>query len=409
LTRSLRVTHDNLRLRDPAFVERVDVDFEREAERQNGAALPARLDAKREPRPPMFLPLVLRGLTLENRVGVSPMCMYSAVDGTADDFQLVHLGSRAIGGAGLVMTEMTNVSAEARITLGCTGMYDDRHVAAWRRVTDFVHRESFSKIGIQLGHAGRKGSTLPPWQGQDVPLESGGWETIGPSALPWDTRHAPPRVMTRADMNRVTADFVRAAERSVLAGFDLVELHCAHGYLLSTFLSPLTNQRDDEYGGSPESRCRYPLEVFQAMRAALPQEMPMSVRINASDWAPEGTSEEDVLTFARLLKRAGCDLIDVSSGSMVTEQRPQYGRLYQVPFAELVRSEVEIPTAAVGNISSFTDVNGVLAGRRADICFIARAHLFDPYWVRHAAQAQGYELAWPKPYGVLRGYSPRFS
>jgi len=357
----------------------------------------------------MFLPLVLRGLTLENRVGVSPMCMYSAVDGTADDFQLVHLGSRAIGGAGLVMTEMTNVSAEARITLGCTGMYDDRHVAAWRRVTDFVHRESFSKIGIQLGHAGRKGSTLPPWQGQDVPLESGGWETIGPSALPWDTRHAPPRVMTRADMNRVTADFVRAAERSVLAGFDLVELHCAHGYLLSTFLSPLTNQRDDEYGGSPESRCRYPLEVFQAMRAALPQEMPMSVRINASDWAPEGTSEEDVLTFARLLKRAGCDLIDVSSGSMVTEQRPQYGRLYQVPFAELVRSEVEIPTAAVGNISSFTDVNGVLAGRRADICFIARAHLFDPYWVRHAAQAQGYELAWPKPYGVLRGYSPRFS
>ncbi|MBL8740472.1 MAG: bifunctional salicylyl-CoA 5-hydroxylase/oxidoreductase, partial [Myxococcales bacterium] len=244
---------------------------------------------------------------------------------------------------------------------------------------------------------------------QDVPLPEGGWETIGPSPLPWDTRHAPPREMTRADMDRVKGEFVRAAERSVAAGFDLIELHCAHGYLLATFLSPLTNQRRDEYGGSAESRARYPVEVFEAIRAVVPPHIPMSVRINASDWAPGGTSADDVLTLARLLKAAGCDLIDVSSGSMVSDQRPQYGRLYQVPFAELVKGEVGIPTAAVGNISSYTDVNGVLAGRRADLCFIARAHLFDPYWVRHAAQAQGYELPWPPSYGVLRGYSPRFA
>ncbi len=414
LTRSLRVTHENLALRDPAFVERVDKDFEREVAAQNGAPLPPRPDMKSEPRPPMFLPLKLRDLVIENRVGVSPMCMYCATDGTPDDFQLVHLGSRAIGGAGLVMTEMTNVAADARITLGCTGMYSDAHVVAWKRVIDFIHKQSYAKVGIQLGHAGRKGSTLPPWQGQDVPLPrssaaDGGWETLGPSPLPWDTRHAPPREMTRADMDRVKSEFVRAAERSVEAGFDLIELHCAHGYLLATFLSPLTNQRNDAYGGSAENRARYPLEVFTAMRAVVPAGIPMSVRINASDWAPGGTSSDDVLTLSRLLKAAGCDLIDVSSGSMVSEQRPQYGRLYQVPFAELVKGEVGIPTAAVGNISSYTDVNGVLAGRRADLCFIARAHLFDPYWVRHAAQAQGYELPWPPSYGVLRGYSPRFA
>ncbi len=407
LTRSLRVTHDNLRVRDPAFMAAVDRDFEREAH----AVLqkPAERSPEKAPRPPMFQPLELRGVRLENRVAVSPMCMYSAQDGCVDDFHLVHLGSRAVGGAGLIMTEMTNVSAEGRITLGCAGMYDRAHVEAWRRITRFVHERSPAKIGIQLGHAGRKGSTLPPWQGQDVPLPEGGWETLGPSALPWDARHAPPRAMNRADLDRVKAEFVRAAERSVEAGFDLVELHCAHGYLLATFLSPLTNQRSDEYGGSAENRARYPLEVFAAMRAALPSHVPMSVRVNAHDWAPGGTSEEDLLVFARGLEAAGCDLIDVSSGSMVVEQKPKYGRLYQVPFAELVKAEVGIATAAVGNISSFTDVNGILAGRRADLCFIARAHLFDPYWVRHAAQAQGFELPWPAPYGVLRGYSPRFA
>lgn len=402
LTRSLRVTHENLALRDPELVDKVDRDFEREA----GPTEPA---APRKPRPPMFVPLKLRDLVIDNRVGVSPMCMYSATDGTIDDFHLVHIGSRAIGGAGLVMTEMTDVSAEGRITPGCAGMYAPHHVAAWRRVVDFVHKHSTAKIGMQISHAGRKGSTLPPWEGQDIPLPEGGWDLIGPSAIAWAPRNPVPREMTRADMDRVKSEFVRSTELALEAGFDMVELHCAHGYLLATFLSPLTNKRADEYGGSAENRARYPVEVFRAMRAVWPGDRPMSVRLSASDWAPGGTTDEDLLTAARLFQSAGCDLVDVSSGSTVVEQRPAYGRLYQVPFAELVKSELGIPTAAVGNISSYTDVNGVLAARRADLCFIARAHLFDPYWVRHAAAAQGYDLPWPKPYGILRGYSPRLA
>jgi anthraniloyl-CoA monooxygenase len=401
LTRSLRVTHENLALRDPDLVDRVDRDFAREA-----GAQPA---PGQRPRPPMFVPLKLRDLVIENRVGLSPMCMYSAKDGTIDDFHLVHLGSRAIGGAGLLMTEMTDVSSEGRITPGCAGMYAPHHVGAWRRVVDFVHRHSTAKIGMQISHAGRKGSTLPPWEGQDLPLPEGGWDLIGPSAVPWSPSHPVPREMTRADLDRVKAEFVRSTELALEAGFDLVELHCAHGYLLSTFLSPLTNRRTDEYGGSAEARARFPVEVFGAMRAVWPGDRPMTVRLSASDWAPGGTTEEDLLTAARLFQAAGCDLINVSSGSVVFEQRPAYGRLYQVPFAELVKSELGIPTAAVGNISSYTDVNGVLAARRADLCFIARAHLFDPYWVRHAAAAQGYDLPWPKPYGIMRGYSPRLA
>jgi anthraniloyl-CoA monooxygenase len=406
LTRSLRVTHENLRVRDPEFMERVDRDFEAEALAAAGQAPSAKAAT---PRPPMFAPLKLRDLVLDNRVAVSPMCMYSATDGTVDDFHLVHLGSRAMGGVGLVMTEMTDVSADGRISPGCAGMYEPHHVAAWKRITHFVHRTTTAKIGLQLGHAGRKGATLAPWFGPDLPLPDGGWPLIAPSALPFDDKAERPREMTRADMDQVTADFVRSTELALEAEFDMLELHCAHGYLLSTFLSPLTNVRTDEYGGSLENRARYPLEVFRAIRAAWPAERPISVRVSASDWAPGGFTEEDLVAFAKLLAAAGCDLVDVSSGSMVPQQKPRYGRLYQVPFADVVRQESGLPTAAVGAISSYTDVNGVLAARRADLCFIARAHLFDPYWVRHAAQAQGYDLPWPKPYGVLRGYSPRFA
>lgn len=408
LTRSLRVTHENLKLRDPEFVARVDEDFQQEAAKGLGAELPPRPDGKASPRPPMFVPLRLRDLVIDNRVAVSPMCMYSAKDGTVDDFHLVHLGSRAMGGAGLVMAEMTDVSDEARITPGCAGMYEAGHVGAWKRVVDFVHRCSNAKIGLQLGHAGRKGSTLEPWEGQDVPLSEGGWETLAPSALAWDQRHRPPRSMTRDDMDVVRADFVRSTEMAIEAGFDIVEVHLAHGYLLASFLSPLTNLREDEYGGDLARRARFPLEIVAAVREAWPAERPLSVRISANDWAPGGTTEEDAVLLARLLKGAGVDLVDVSSGSTVPDQKPKYGRLFQVPFAEIVRSEAKIATAAVGAISSYADVNGILAARRADMCLLARAHLFDPYWVRHAAQAQAYELAWPKPYGVLRGYNPRF-
>ncbi len=406
LTRSLRVTHENLRVRDPEFMERVDRDFETEALAAVGQAPSPKATA---PRPPMFTPLKLRDLVLDNRVAVSPMCMYSATDGTVDDFHLVHLGSRAMGGVGLVMTEMTDVSADGRISPGCAGLYEPHHVGAWKRITHFVHRTTSAKIGLQLGHAGRKGATLPPWFGPDLPLPDGGWPLLAPSPIAFDEKAEAPREMSRADMDQVKADFVRTTEMALEAEFDMLELHCAHGYLLSTFLSPLTNVRTDEYGGSLENRARFPLEVFDAIRAAWPAERPISVRVSASDWAPGGFTEEDLVAFAKLLARAGCDLVDVSSGSMVPQQKPRYGRLYQVPFADVVRQASGLKTAAVGAISSYTDVNGVLAARRADLCFIARAHLFDPYWVRHAAQAQGYDLPWPKPYGVLRGYSPRFA
>lgn len=408
LTRSLRVTHENLKVRDPGFAERIDRDFEAESEAVLGRPLPARPDGRSEPRPPMFVPFRLRDLVLDNRVAVSSMCMYSAEDGTVDDFHLVHLGSRAMGGVGLVMAEMTDVSREGRITPGCAGMYKPEHIGAWKRIVDFVHR-THAKIGLQLGHAGRKGSTLPPWEGQDAPLPEGGWETLAPSPIPWDARHAPPRVMSAAEMEGVKSDFVRSTEMAVEAGFDLLELHFAHGYLLGTFLSPLTNRRTDAYGGSIANRARFPMEVLAAVRKIWPAERPVSVRISASDWAPGGITDEDVLALAHILRAAGVDLIDVSTGFTVPDQRPRYGRLFQVPFSEIIRSEVGIATAAVGAISSYADVNGILAARRADLCFIARAHLFDPYWVRHAAQAQGYELPWPKPYGVLRGYNPRFS
>jgi len=389
MTRSLRITHENLRLRDPALVERVD------------RWLMDRTGVKTERTvPPMFLPLEVRGMRLENRVVVSPMCMYSAEDGAPNDWHLVHLGSRAVGGAGLVIAEMTNVSRDGRISPGCTGLYDDAHVAPWKRIVDFVHERSNAKIGVQLGHAGRKGSTKRLWEGADQPLDDGNWPLIAPSAVAWTNANQVPRAMTRADMDRVKADYVAATARAERAGFDMIELHCAHGYLLSSFLSPLSNLRTDEHGGSLENRMRFPLEVFDAVRAAWPAEKPMSVRLSATDWVDEGGfTDDDAVVVARALAAHGCDLVDLSSGQTSPDAKPQFGRLWQTRFSDRVRNEVGIRTMAVGAFSSWDDVNSVVAAGRADLCMLARAHLADPYFTLHAAQAQGFDgVAWPSQY-----------
>jgi anthraniloyl-CoA monooxygenase len=387
LTGSQRIGHDNLRLRDPAFVAGV--------ERQLAAQ--AGVDAA---RPPMFLPLKLRGLTLANRVVVSPMAQYKAVDGVPGDWHLVHYGARATGGAGLVVTEMTCVSAVGRITPGCTGLWNEAQRAAWQRIVAFVHAESPARLCLQLGHSGRKGSTQLGWQQPDRPLATGNWETLAPSALPYlEGVSAPPRAMTRADMERVTAEFVLAAGLGAEAGFDMLELHMAHGYLLASFLSPLTNRRTDEYGGAVGNRLRFPLEVLRAVRAAWPAERPLSARISACDWAEHGLEEAELLDIARALKDAGADLLDVSSGQTVPWQRPVYGRMWQTPFSDLVRNVVGIPTIAVGNIYEADHVNSIVAAGRADLCAIARPHLGEPSWTLHAAAAQGYGAQWwPEPY-----------
>ena len=401
LTRSLRVTHSNLRLRDPVFVDKVDRDY---ADRAFAAASrPAPTSAP----PPMFTPLKLRELTLENRVVVSPMCQYSAEDGTIDDWHLVHLGSRAIGGAGLVITEMTDVSPTGRITPGCAGLYAAAHVPAWKRVVDFVHHNSWAKLGVQLAHAGRKGSTKRLWEGMDQPLDHDNWPLIAPSPLPYKAGSQVPREMTRADMDVVVHDFVRATTMADEAGFDLVEVHMAHGYLLATFLSPLTNRRLDEYGGSLEGRLRFPLEVLRAVRRAWPAHKPISVRLSAHDWAPGGTTPDDAVHIAKAVAAAGADIVDVSSGQTVSDEKPVYGRLFQTPFADRVRLEAGVRTMTVGNISSYADVNSILAAGRADLCVLARAHLYDPYWTRHAAQAQNVRLPWPPQYTSLSRYSAR--
>jgi anthraniloyl-CoA monooxygenase len=359
--------------------------------------------------PPMFTPFRLRGLVLANRVVVSPMCQYVADDGTPGDWHLVHLGSRAIGGAGLVMAEMTDVSREARISPWCTGLYKPGHVSAWKRIVDFVHRESEAAIGIQLGHAGRKGATRRLWEGDSEPLPEGGWPLVSASPIPYFPDRSPtPREMTVDDMKQTIADYERAADYAREAGFDLLEVHMAHGYLLASFISPLTNKRTDEYGGSLENRMRFPLEVFDACRRRWPEERPMSVRISAVDWAPGGMAPEDAVEVARLLKEHGCDIVDVSAGQTVPDQQPVYGRLFQTPFADRIRHEVGIATMAVGNISSYMDVNTIIAAGRADLCVLARAHLFDPYWTRHAAWMLGYPLPWPDPYKSVERYTPRF-
>jgi anthraniloyl-CoA monooxygenase len=303
---------------------------------------------------------------------------------------------------------MTDVSAEGRISPGCAGLYRPEHVSGWRRIVDFVHAHSGAKIGIQLGHAGRKGSTRLAWEGMDEPLEEGGWPILAASAIPYHPHSPVPREMGRGDMDEVRDAFVRAARMADEAGFDILELHLAHGYLLATFISPLTNRRTDEYGGDLENRMRFPLEVFDAVRAAWPRSKPMSARVSAVDWAPGGLESADAVEVALLLKRHGCDVIDVSAGQTVPWGKPVYGRQFQTPFSDRIRQEAEIPTMAVGNISSYMDVNTILVAGRADLCVLARAHLWDPYWTRHAAHEMGYELAWPPPYESLDRYKPRF-
>jgi anthraniloyl-CoA monooxygenase len=402
LTRSLRITHENLKLRDSGFIARVDRWFAGMAANQSGANVPTD-----PPPPPMFTPFRLRDMVLANRVVVSSMCQYSAEDGMPEDWHLVHLGSRAIGGAGLVMTEMTDVSRDGRITPGCAGMYKAEHAAAWERIVAFVHENSPAKIGIQLAHAGRKGSTRLMWQGIDEPLPAGNWPLISASPIPYLPHSQVPRPMDRGDMDKVRDDFVHAAQLAERAGFDLLELHFAHGYLLASFLSPLTNRRDDGYGGSLGNRLRYPLEILDAVRAVWPRHKPMSVRISATDWVPGGFDGDDAVAVARALKARGCDIVDVSAGQTTPDARPEYGRLFQTPFADRVRHEADIPTITVGNISSYADVNSILVGGRADLCALARAHLYDPYWTRHAAVEQNYQLPWPDQYSSVAHYQPR--
>jgi anthraniloyl-CoA monooxygenase len=404
LTRSLRVTHENLRVRDPAFVARVDEWFARRAREAMDEEPPA---AGALP-PPMFTSFRLRGLRLANRVVVSPMSQYSAEGGVPNDWHLVHLGARAVGGAGLVFAEMTDVSAEGRISPGCPGLWNEAQRDAWKRIVDFVHGETEAKIAIQLGHAGRKGSTRRMWEGDVQPLAEGNWPLLSASPIPYFAHSQVPREMTRAEMDSVVQEYVRATRLAGEAGFDLLEIHMAHGYLLASFLSPLTNQRTDEYGGDLESRMKYPLEIFDAVRAAWPEEKPMTVRISAVDWFPGGHGPDDAVEVARLLKAHGCDAVDVSAGQTVPDQRPVYGRLFQTPFADRIRHEVGIATMAVGNISSYADVNTILAAGRADLCMLARAHMWDPYWIRHAAYELGWPLPWPPQYDSLQRYRPRF-
>jgi anthraniloyl-CoA monooxygenase len=379
MTRAKAITYDNLRLRAPEIVEEIDRVVAQEVRRKG---FDVDVD---KPAVPMFQPFRLRGMVLANRVVVSPMDQYSAVDGAPTDWHLVHLGSRAVGGAGLIFTEMVCVSALARITHGCTGLYTDAHEAAWTRIVDFVHANSAAKFCLQLGHAGRKGATKLMWEGIDEPLEQGGWALISASPLPYFPRSQVPREMTRADMDAVIADFVQAAERGIRAGFDMLELHCAHGYLLASFISPLTNVRNDEYGGALANRLRFPLEVFAALRAVWPADKPMSVRISATDWKDGGLTGADAVEVARAFAAAGCDLIDVSSGQTVPDAEPVYGRMFQTPFADQIRNEAGLATMCVGAITTADQVNTIIAAGRADLVALARPHLVDPAFTLKAA------------------------
>ncbi len=386
VTRSQRISHENLRVRDAAWLE----GYEQWLAKSQDKA----------PAPPMLLPLKVRELQLKNRIVVSPMAMYSAVDGVPQDFHLVHLGARALGGAALVFVEMTAPCPEGRITPGCTGLWNEAQMRAFGRIVDFVHASGEgAKIGLQLGHSGPKGSTQVGWETPDEPLTTGNWPLMAASSVAYGPTNQVPQAMTPGDMDRIKAQFVQSTRYAAMAGFDWLELHCAHGYLLSSFLTPLTNQRTDQYGGSLENRCRYPLEVFAAVRDAWPAHLPMSVRISAHDWVPGGNTADDAVEIARLFKAAGCDFIDVSSGQTSRAAKPVYGRMYQTPFADRIRNEVGIQTIAVGAISEADHANSIIAAGRADLCAIARAHLADPAWTLHeAARLQSRHAAWPLPY-----------
>ncbi|MFV0513499.1 MAG: bifunctional salicylyl-CoA 5-hydroxylase/oxidoreductase [Jhaorihella sp.] len=387
LTRSQRISHENLRLRDPAFVERAERWFNAKAG----------IDSARAP---MFAPFRLRGMDLKNRVVVSPMAQYKAVDGCPTDWHLVHYGERAKGGAGLVYAEMTCVSPQGRITPGCPGLYAPEHETAWRRIVEFVHTQTDAKMCMQIGHSGRKGSTQLGWEEMDAPLESGNWPVLSASALPWSRGNAVPREMDRADMDLVRDQFVASTRMAARCGFDMIELHAAHGYLISSFISPLSNRRGDAYGGSLENRLRYPLEVFAAMRAAWPQAKPMSVRISANDWAgDDGVTPQEAVAIARAFAAAGADIIDVSAGQTSADAAPVYGRMFQTPFSDRIRNEAGIATMAVGNIYEADHVNSILMAGRADLVCLARPHLADPYWTLHTATALGdRQERWPDPY-----------
>ncbi|MEO8544536.1 MAG: bifunctional salicylyl-CoA 5-hydroxylase/oxidoreductase [Burkholderiaceae bacterium] len=414
LTRSQRISHENLRLRDAHWLDGFEAWMARHLPRPDGSDSPqapaqVRTDAAAETPalPPMLLPLQVRGARLKNRVVVSPMATYSAVDGVVQDFHLVHLGARALGGAALVMVEMTSPTPEGRITPGCTGLWNDEQQAGLRRIVDFVHGQSSALIGLQLGHSGPKGSTQVGWEQPDEPLPeadpSANWPLLAASSVAYGPHNQTPAAMTRADMDQMRDAFVASTQRAQAAGFDWLELHCAHGYLLASFISPLTNQRDDDYGGQGhaglENRCRFPLEVFGAMRAVWPQDKPMSVRISAHDWVANGNDADDAVQIARLFKQAGCDLIDVSSGQTTRDARPVYGRMYQTPFADRIRNEAGIRTIAVGAITQADQVNSIIAAGRADLCAIARPHLADPAWTLHETAAlQSPQVQWPRPY-----------
>jgi anthraniloyl-CoA monooxygenase len=400
ITRSRRITFDNLKDRDRVFAARMEEEF-------------ARHQGTSDVVPAMFQPGTIGPLELKNRIIVSPMDMYVAEDGVPGDFHLAHLGSKAMGGAGLVMTEMTCVSPDARITLGCPGLWRDDQARAWRRITDFVHSSSTARIGVQIGHSGRKGSTRLMWEGMDEPLETGNWEVVGPSALAYGKGCHVPREATEDDLNAIVQDFAESARRAVEAGFDLVEVHAAHGYLLSSFLSPISNRRTDSYGGSMENRLRFPLRVFDAVREVVPDTIPVTVRISASDWAEDGNTDEDAVVIADAFIKHGAAAIDVSSGQVTKDEKPAFGRSYQTPFADKIRHRVAGPAGvqviAVGAISSYDDVNTILLAGRADFCALGRPHLYNPNWTLHAAAEQEYQgpaAEWPDPWKAGRRRPP---
>jgi anthraniloyl-CoA monooxygenase len=399
LTRSQRISHENLRLRDPDWLQQAETWFQNQA------------GAKNTHRAPMFAPFKLREMELKNRVVVSPMAQYKAKGGCPTDWHFSHYAERAKGGAGLVYVEMTCVSPEGRITPGCPGLYSPEHEAAWKRLNDFVHQETDAKLCCQIGHSGRKGSTQLGWEEMDAPLKEGNWPLLSASAIPWSPNNATPKAMDRADMDMVRDQFVASVEMANRAGFDMIELHAAHGYLISSFISPMSNKRDDEYGGSLENRMRYPLEVARAMRAAWPDQKPMSVRISANDWVgDDGVTPEEAVKIAKMFAAEGIDIIDVSAGQTSIEAKPVYGRMFQTPFSDRIRNDTGLKTMAVGNIYEPDHVNSILMAGRADLVCLARPHLANPYWTLHAAAALGdKQSSWPDPYHPGRDQMQRLA